>query len=233
MSENAHRKSDGQRIKIGTCESMYYLRFSQRADVDYRWPALSDDPEKLDPFLYRFPDPKEDGIKPGEYESAWGGVKLSIPGFWQDLAGVEHGIIQATDTRRLGYLFNLPCPEGNPDLYKGEYGKGPRIHRNGGTTTVTIVAQRYYAGHLALVVSCAGCERSIRLPELSDATVILDALKAMGDSERRQADLWFGGRDTSEEIREQVRNNMRKTGAYWDEIAARVIAGYSRQEGQQ
>lgn len=228
MGENATRKSDGERIKIGTCESMYYLRFDQRDDVSYSWPALSDDPDKLDPFMYRFPDPREDGTLPGEYESAWGGIKLSIKGFWGGLEGVDHGCIQATAGE--GYLFNLPCPEGNPDLYKGPYGKAPQAHRNGGTTTVIVTAQRWYAGRLVLVIQCAGCRRSIRLQELEDAQPILDALKANGDSERRQADCYYGGRDTSPLILEQIRGNMRKQGGYWDEVASRIVAGYNYNE---
>jgi hypothetical protein len=229
MSENARRKSDGERIKIGTCESMYYLRFDQRGDVDYSWPELSNDPNKLDPFLYRFPDPKEDDVLPGEHESGWGGIKLSIPGYWGtfDQGSVEHGSIQATDTSRRGYLFNLPCPEGNPELYKGPYGKAPQLHRNGGTTTLTIVAQRWYAGHLALVVQCAGCERSIRLQEWKDTRPILEALRALGDGERQQAECYFGiPVGGTEADREQIKENMRNKGAYWDEVASRIASGY-------
>lgn len=224
MSENARRKSDGQDIKIGTCESMYYIRFSQRGDVDYGWPALSDDKEKLDPFLYRFPDPREDGTLPGEYESAWGGVKLSIPGFWGTLEGVDHGCIQAT--AREGYLFNLPCPEGNPEMYKGPYGTAPQAHRNGGTTTVIINAQRWYAGHLALVVQCAGCQRSIRLQDKTDALPILEALQKEGAAQMREAEFYRGSRDTTDEERAQIQANMAKRAGYWFEVAKRVIAGY-------
>jgi hypothetical protein len=227
MGEMATRKSDGERIKIGTCESMYYLRFDQRGDVSYPWPALSDDVEKLDPFLYRFPDPKEDGTLPGEYESAWGGVRLSLPQFWKSLeGGAEHGTIQATDTQRRGYLFNLPCPEGNPATYDNTFGEGPRVGRNGGTTTVIINAQRWYGGHLALVVECAGCHRSIRLPEKTDALPILEALQKEGEAELRQAEFYRGARDTTPEELEQIRGNMVKRADYWFEIAKRVIAGY-------
>lgn len=228
MSENATRKSDGQRIKIGTCESMYYLRFDQRGDVDYPWPALSDDPDKLDPFLYRFPDPREDGIKPGEYESAWGGIKLSMPGYWSTFepGSVDHGAIQASVPRH-GYLFNLPCPEGNPDLYKGPYAKAPQLHRNGGTTTVIVTAQRWYAGRLVLVVSCAGCDRSIRLPELTDALPILEYLQKQGEAEMREAERYYGGRDTTPEELVQIQAGMAKQASYWFEVAKRVIAGYS------
>lgn len=225
MSENATRISDGQNVKIGTCESMYYLRFDQRGEVTYPWPTLTDDPDQLDPFLYRFPDPKEDGTLPGEYESAWGGIKLSIPGFWANFEGIEHGAIQATTTS--GYLFNLPCPEGNPDSYVGPYGKAPQMHRNGGTTTVVVTAQRWCEGRLVLVVSCAGCGHQIRLTELTDTVPILEALQRLGEAGIREAELWRGGRDTTDEARAQVQTNMAKQAGYWFEIAKRITAGYT------
>jgi hypothetical protein len=229
MGEDARRKSDGQSVKIGTCESMYYLRFDQRGDVAYPWPALTDSEDNLDPFLYRFPDPREDGTLPGEYEGAWGGVKLSIKGFWNTFGDkVDHYTIQATDTGKLGYLFNLPCPEGNPELYRNEMGQGPRVGRNGGTTTVTITAQRWFAGRLVLVVQCAACRHSIRLTELADVQPILDELKRQGDHHRQQADYYLlGGRDTSGEVRAQLKANELKSAAYWDEVAARIVAGYN------
>jgi ferredoxin hydrogenase len=35
MGEYAKRKSDGLEVKIGTCASMYYLRYEQRNEVNY------------------------------------------------------------------------------------------------------------------------------------------------------------------------------------------------------
>jgi hypothetical protein len=229
MGEDARRKSDGQRIKIGTCESMYYLRFDQRGDVDYRWPALSDDPEKLDPFLYRFPDPREDRILPGDYESAWGGIKLGIKGFWSTFpeGAVDHGSIQvhAHD----GYHFNMPCPEGNPDMYVEKYdGKKPHRFRNGGITTVVINAQRWYAGRLVLVVQCAACRDSVRLVDLEQVQPILDELKRQGDRHRHNAEYYLlGGPDTSDETRAMLKANELRDAAYWDEVANRIVAGYN------
>jgi hypothetical protein len=227
MGEDARRKVDGQSVKIGTCESMYYLRFDQREDVAYPWPKLSDDPEKLDPFLYRFPDPKEDGTLPGDYEGAWGGVKLSIKGFWSQFepGSVKHGAIQATGHH--GYLFNLPCPEGSPDQYPGPYGKAPRVGRNGGTTTVIVTAQRWYAGRLVTVVQCAACGDSVRLVEQEYAQPLLDELKRQGDHHRQQSEYYLlGGPNTSDEVREQLKASELRRAAYWDEVAARIVAGY-------
>ena len=231
MGEDARRKSDGQQVKIGTCESMYYLRFDQRGDVDYRWPALTDSTEKLDPFLYRFPDPKEDGTLPGDYDGAWGGIKLSVDGFWSQFepGAVDHGSIQAHGHD--GYHFNCPCPEGNPDMYVTKYdGTKPHVFRNGGTTNVVINAQRWYAGRLVLVVQCAACQRSIRLAELKDVQGILDHLKKYADGHRWEAEKgWnLGGPGTAPHILEQLKANELKKAAYWDEVAARIITGYNQ-----
>jgi hypothetical protein len=231
MGEDARRKSDGQRVKIGTCESMYYLRFDQRGDVEYRWPALSDDPDRLDPFLYRFPDPKEDGTLPGDFDGAWGGIKLSLDTFWSSFEpdAVDHGSIQAK--AHDGYLFNLPCPEGNPDMYVTKYdGTKPHRFRNGGTTTVVINAQRWYAGRLVLVVQCAACRHSIRLVDLEQVQPILDALKKYADGHREMAtrDYLLGGPGTPPRIMEQLKANELRDAAYWDEVAARIVAGYNQ-----
>lgn len=34
MGEYAKRMRDGERVKIGTCENMYYLRFEERHQVE-------------------------------------------------------------------------------------------------------------------------------------------------------------------------------------------------------
>lgn len=229
MGEYARRKSDGQSIKIGTCESMYYLRFSQREAVDYRWPALTDSTEKLDPFLYRFPDPREDRVLPGEYDGAWGGIKLTSKDFWASFEpdAVDHGSIQAKAGE--GYMFNLPCPEGNPDMYVTTYdGTKPHRFRNGGATTVIINAQRWYEGRLVLVVQCAACGRSVRIPDLGNVQPILDELKVNADHHRFMAQRhMLGGPDTPEHIVEQLRANERRDAEYWDEVARRIVAGYN------
>ena len=70
MGEYAIRKSDGESIKIGTCESMYYLRYEDRFKVT---------PEEGSGFGYywRLPFPDEDCIRPGEYDSCFRGIELT------------------------------------------------------------------------------------------------------------------------------------------------------------
>lgn len=75
MGEYATRKSDGQEIKIGTCESMYYLRYEDRAKV--RHLSGNVNPVKdAGELRFRLPFPDEDGIQPGEYEDYNRGQRL-------------------------------------------------------------------------------------------------------------------------------------------------------------
>ena len=59
MGEYAFRKSDKKEVKIGTCDSMYYLRWENCKDVRYSgnwWDAS-----------FRLPFPDEDNVRIGEY----------------------------------------------------------------------------------------------------------------------------------------------------------------------
>ena len=61
MGEYARRVQDGQEVKIGTCETLYYLRYDQRNQVNYDFGD-----EK---WFWRIPTPEEDGCWPGEFET--------------------------------------------------------------------------------------------------------------------------------------------------------------------
>jgi len=74
MGEYAIRQSDGEQIKIGTCENMYYLRFEDRYKV-------TKDPHSLDPttttgLYWRLPFPDEDDLRPGDYKDYARGFRL-------------------------------------------------------------------------------------------------------------------------------------------------------------
>ena len=59
-----YAKYNGQQIKIGTCESMYYLR----ADQAHLVQAMSGNVNPItdcESIRFRFPFPEEDGCKPG------------------------------------------------------------------------------------------------------------------------------------------------------------------------
>lgn len=67
MGEYATRKSDGQNVKIGTCENMYYLRADQ---VELIRPESGNVSPLRDwkEIRFRFPWPDEDSVAPGDFE---------------------------------------------------------------------------------------------------------------------------------------------------------------------
>ena len=65
MGEYAFRRPDGEHIKIGTCEDMYYIRFEDRKKVKPDEHSL-DCSKELD-LRWRLPFPDEDHILPGNY----------------------------------------------------------------------------------------------------------------------------------------------------------------------
>ena len=133
MGEDAIRKSDGVKIKIGTCESMYYLRYEDRDKV-------SKAPNSLDPstdaigLFFRLPFPDEDAILPGEYQDYHRGLCLyrivhDIGGFGPQLESTHREFFEdelaakAPGTIQLhhpasGLLVKVPCYHGIhlPDL---------------------------------------------------------------------------------------------------------------------
>lgn len=77
MGEYAKRNSDGQEIKIGTCEDMYYIRFEDRDKVSPLPNSISlSNPAHVDGCRFRLPFPDENGKQPGEYENYNRGLRL-------------------------------------------------------------------------------------------------------------------------------------------------------------
>jgi hypothetical protein len=165
MGENA--LYNGQQVKIGTCENMYYLRADQahlvkplRGNVN----PVKDAAE----IRFRFPFPGEDDVEPGGFDNAFATFPvagLKVP------EGVSHSTVQFKAEN--GYLLSLPCPEG-PDAPEG-------VHRNGYTGAVKIVQQRVLDGMLVLVCKCGGCGALYRAPTLEDAQPVIDSLRAQAD----------------------------------------------------
>jgi hypothetical protein len=136
---------NGETIKIGTCESMYYLRADQAHLVEAL--AGNIDPVSLSGRIrFRFPFPDEDGISPGAFKDYNRGIHL--PGLTAP-DGVEHYKVQFKGDN--GYLCSLPCPESGHDL------EGVKIARNGYGGAVELVAHRVIDGDLIPVLSCKGC----------------------------------------------------------------------------
>lgn len=125
MGEYATRKSDGVEVKIGTCESMYYLRHEDQSKVTYQYFEHG--------LRYRLPFPDEDSVAVGEYPDHERGLRLYktdengwSEGFIPD-GDLEPGLIQLTHPS--GLLVNVKChhglklPEGGGDCGTGWNGK--------------------------------------------------------------------------------------------------------------
>lgn len=177
MGEYAIRLADGAKIKIGTCESMYYLRYDQLDQISapgYNWEGVR----------FRFPYPDEDGIAPGDfdqYEKPYPVRGVEIP---DELRGDHYSVQFKADN---GYLVSLPCPESIADDHlKLADDKAVKIHKNGYGGAVKLVQQRIWNGHLACVLECGGCGMAWRLPELEDAKPYIEAVRENGSSYGRK-----------------------------------------------
>lgn len=180
-----YAKHNGEEIKIGTCEDMYYLRFDQRHKVQ----ALSGN---VDPVAdagalrFRFPFPDEDGERPGDFHKHGYHRGITIHGATPS-EGVEHGHVQFV--AQAGYNVCLPCPESLKTLHgqfiEGATGKetGVTIHRNGFAGAVQLVAQRFIDGKgLVPVLRCGGCGAMWRVENRHEIEALAVALRSDGDS---------------------------------------------------
>lgn len=170
MSEMATRLSDGQEVKIGTCESMYYCRWDQRKKVRYPYMTTG--------LHWRLPLPKEDGIKPGDFESH------RILEYREDLrtsfipcdAMLNHDVLSAEDKEHLaksvgivqtrvemlGMLVNVPCYHGLklPESVEG----GAKFFWNGKRDALYFDGVWNKEKELLVGMACAACGESWSMP---------------------------------------------------------------------
>lgn len=208
MGEHATYK--GSRIKIGTCENMYYLRADQRDEIE----GYGFDASTLDVVRFRFPFPDEDGTEPGAFEDYGRGVH--IPG-WSlpaTLSGDEHGSIQFTSDA--GYVLSGHGPEqyGQPGLSLTTP-EGLTIHRNGFRGHPVVRQQAFRGGCLVTLVSCGACGALHRLDTLEDARPVIDAFRAEAERQEPQRG---GAWNYANSLRERL--NL-------EQIADRIEAGYT------
>ena len=161
----------GERVKIGTCEDMYYLRLSQRAAVvpeDGNVDPVSDAGD----LRFRFPWPDEDGTEPGAYGAGYKAVAIYGATAPKE---VVHGNVQFVT--QAGYNICLPCPEGthNPD-----------IHRNSFSGAVQLISQRLIDGRVIPIFQCGGCKRMWRIEDPAEIEEIRAIIIATADDEDRR-----------------------------------------------
>ncbi len=177
---------NGQNIKIGTCEDMYYLRYDQRQLVTPERGNV--DPVKdAEALRFRFPWPDEDANEPGQFENYH--RSLTIHGA-SPSASVEHYSIQFS--AQAGYLVSLPCPEAGAVTINGAT---LTVHRNGFQGAVQLVAQKFRPGiGLVPILRCA-CGAMWREEDRSQIEELAVLIRSEGDSRRREDERigsWLG-----------------------------------------
>lgn len=210
----------GESVKIGTCESMYYLRADQRGEVTgYDFASC------LDEIRFRFPFPDEDALGPGSFEDYDRGVR--IPG-WRLPADYEHnGSVQFR--AEPGYLLSIPCPEqyareGNEGL-QTVTPEGLVIHRNGWHGGYVVRQTKHVGDEWWTVVACGSCSGAWRLP-LEHAESVAVAFRAEADRTewRRQFEDAEGTRlgEYGWELAHGAEH-----AAFLHTMADRILAGYA------
>lgn len=153
MGEYAKRKSDGLEVKIGTCASMYYLRYEQRNEVNYDFGE--------EEFYWRIPTPKEDGILPGEYDySLLDGqyipYELKLSNIDDSLSQKLASHVGLTQVRneKLGMLINMPCHHG---LRLPEPFDGFKFFWNGKVDSLYLYCLVNKENELKICIKCNAC----------------------------------------------------------------------------
>jgi hypothetical protein len=189
----------GQRIKIGTCEEMLYLRADQVSKLDDASRSVMPHVRSL---LFRFPWPGEDSVTPGHFSDT--GIPRGVYDLDVPAEGVSHGQVQFADTYRRGLLVLLPCPhspEGRASGIKYQY--------NGYSGHVRIAYQRVWEDRLVTVATCGGCGAAYRYPDLESVEPLVVALRAYADRDTRA-----------------VYPPDPSRGKWWHDVADRVLDGY-------
>ena len=157
MGEYAIR-DDGQEVKIGTCEMMYYLRYEDRLKMDKTTNSL--DPKTETGLFWRLPLPEEDDVKPGDYKDYCGAV-IHLPyefKLFDEGEEVEPGTVQVHT--KCGLLANIKCyhgerlPEGSDSIKFFWNGKGRFYQLN--------YLKNHTDGKVWPVVTCRECGKMWR-----------------------------------------------------------------------
>lgn len=202
---------NGDSIKIGTCESMYYLRADQAHLVTAEGGSL--DPVKdgaRGAIRFRFPFPDEDGLEPGvvgggDFERGVPLPLLEVP----EEASYHYTIQFRSDS---GHRVSLPCPEGAEA--ESLEGQGYEIYGGPGSKVV-LRQQKVIGDDLVAVCGCAACGSLFRIENPDYFAPVLALLD--------EWDEWQEQKDTDPEY--QVRPPATLYGAT-RELMARVMDGY-------
>ena len=170
MGEYAIRKSDKVEIKLGTCESMYYIRYEDRKKVIYL-PGNVNPATELNLF-WRLPFTDEDKVAIGEYESGDKGIRLAKKeesGYYTNFEDPETlrdiGHFQMVHEES-GLLLNVPCHHGLELPNLGDV----KAHWNGKGHSFELISIKNTTNGPRYVVHCRHCHRmwSYELEDIID-----------------------------------------------------------------
>ena len=204
---------NGSRIKIGTCEQMYYLRADQvhliQPESNSVNPRLRSHAESI---RFRFPFPQEDGCRPGSFEDF--DYDLGLYGV-EPPEDIDHSNLQFTRSypSAHGILLSTPCPRS-----KEGKASGLKFGYNGYSGPVQIHSQRLVGEQLVLILRCGDCGAMYRVPTLEECKPVLDVLE----------------KEATQRDHECQRANERpgavqctSSGDYYREVSKRIVAGYT------
>lgn len=162
MGEYATRIGDNASVKIGTCESMYYLRYEDRRKV--RKEPHSLDAANTMNLFWRLPFPDEDTIRIGDYKDYDRGLRLykrGESGYADDYTNPSYaedvGVIQLKHEAS-GLLVNMPCYHGEklPEL------DGAKTFWNGKGHSYELAFLKNTAAGVLPVLRCRHCNKMWR-----------------------------------------------------------------------
>jgi hypothetical protein len=178
MSEHAYfRGKRVKRVKIGTCEDMYYLRADQAhlVTLDDQEPHPTDPLNDWADIRFRFPWPDEDDVDPGEFDDH--NRSLVIPAHLMSIpAQIRHERVQFASVYRPDYLLVTLCPE----LILANHIDAMTVTRQSGGA-VELIQQRVHGGKLVAVARCVACRSTWRMPTIDDAMPLVVAVRCMAD----------------------------------------------------
>ena len=150
-----YAKFNGEEIKIGTCELMYYLRYEDRNRVKAVPNSL--DPTTQKNIFWRLPFPDEDHIDPGCYPDHERGARLwhkDLGNFTDESAINDTGNMQLTHPS--GLLANVKCYHG---LKLPTNSADARFHWNGKSHSFELVHIKNADDGIRAVYHCRHCRQ--------------------------------------------------------------------------
>jgi hypothetical protein len=198
---------NGNQIKIGTAENMYYLRADQMDKVAPEGFGWTDD--LLAEIRFRFPFPNEDHKAPGDFDNPDYGV--SVYGWKPPAEGIKHYKVYFGADGNRGVRVGLPCPYSIEGKKYEESGLVKYMY-NGYAGPVRLMQVRKWAGVWVPVLECGACGAKFRLPDLETAEPFLTAL---------------GVKAANEDGRFGERSGETDRGRYFREILRRIRMGFA------